>query len=199
MAKLIRQTGDDPGDIIKLKPGRNRFGTSEDCDFIVDHSSVSPSHCELTVDHRGLNVCDLDSANGTFVDEVPVSEMQVVVGQVIRMGEVQLKVSDVRLASATTPLPVQSPLAKPASCPQHPNSELSFRCSHCGVSMCTHCVHVLKVHAGHGMFLCPHCSHPCESMSDKDTRELATMVDHLVMVRRAFAIRPRKPRPAPED
>lgn len=191
MAKLIRQTGDDPGDVIELKAGVNSFGTSNECDFIVDHSSVSPYHCELIVDKLGLTVRDLNSLNGTFVDESPVAETHVRVGQTIRMGEVELLLADDKLA-ATRRLD-GSLTQKLPYCARHPDKRAAFRCPDCGAVMCVHCVHVIKLQGGSGMFLCPRCSKPCESLRPMDDKARAKMIDQLSMVRTLFA--PRSSRP----
>lgn len=195
MASLIRQSGDDPGDVIELKAGVNRFGTGEECDFIVDHSSVSQAHCDLFVDETGITVRDLDSQNGTFVNENPVAEVRVLVGQTLRLGEVQLLVADDRLQSANTTSHSDGPVRQVTYCATHPETEVSFHCPHCKLLMCIHCVHVLKVRKGHGLCLCPHCSNECEALLAKDTRELDQMIDQLVMVRNAFGPRPHRPTP----
>jgi predicted component of type VI protein secretion system len=195
MASLIRQSGEDPGDIIQLRDGVNRFGTGEDCDFLVDHSSVSEVHCDLIVDEDGLTVRDLDSQNGTFVDESPVAESKVLIGQTIRLGEVRLLVADDKPHSAKSTQELRVAAVSARYCPQHPDSEVAFQCTHCGAVMCVHCVHVIKVRKGHGLCLCPHCSHECESLLAKDTRELGQMIDQLIMVRRAFAPRPHRHQP----
>jgi len=200
MASLIRQSGDDPGDMIELKPGVNRFGAGKDCDFIVDSSSVSSVHCDILVDKTGITVRDLDSENGTFVDEQPVSESRVGKGQTLRLGELRLLVADDTLRPTETPAGPKVPAPTPTYCKKHPDTEVSFHCPKCQTLMCIHCVHVLKVHRGHGLCLCPTCSHECESLMAKDTRELGQMIDQLVMVRNAFAPRPhRRPRPAPSE
>lgn len=195
MASLIRQSGDDPGDVIELKPGVNRFGAGGDCDFIVDSSSVSKAHCDLLVDEMGITVRDLDSLNGTFVNENPVAESRVLVGQTIRLGDVRLLVADDKLRPAPVSGASAAQQPRVTFCPTHPDTEVSFHCPECKTLMCVHCVHVLKVHGGHGLCLCPVCSHECESLVVKDTRELGQMIDQLVMVRNAFAPRPHRQTP----
>jgi len=202
MASLIRVSGEDPGDVIRLQPGVNRFGTGEECDFIVDHSSVSAAHCDMIVDDEGLVVRDLDSQNGTFVDEDPVAESKVLIGQTIRLGEVRLLVADDTLDSAKTTQELRVAAVTVTYCEKHPDTEVTFHCPHCDKWMCVHCVRVLKVQGGRGLCLCPDCSHQCESLATKDTRELNRMIDELVMVRRAFAPRPRRespPKPSDSD
>jgi transcription elongation factor Elf1 len=187
MASLIRQSGEDPGDIIELKPGVNRFGTGENCDFIVDHSSVSSEHCDLVVDEAGITVRSLDPGKATFVDDRPVTQWHARVGQTIRMGEVRLLVADDQLPDAAAGSHSQTPAVR--YCAKHPGIEVSFHCPHCDLWMCIHCVHVLKVHHGHGLCLCPKCSNRCESLLTKNTRELGQVIDQLVMVRNAFGPR----------
>lgn len=200
MASLMRQSGDDPGDLIELKPGVNRFGAGKDCDFIVDSSRVSEAHCDILVDQTGITVRDLDSLNGTFIDETPVAECRVRKGQTLRLGDLRLLVVDDTLRPTEKPASSGQVSSGPTYCAKHPDTEVSFHCPECRTLMCIHCVRVLKIHGGHGLCLCPDCSHECESLVAKDTRELNQMIDQLVMVRNAFAPRPhRHPRPAPSE
>ena len=200
MASLIRISGDDPGDVLELRSGVNRFGTGESCDFIVDHSSVSLSHCDLVVDKEGLLVRDLGAPSGTLVDGQPVDEKLVKVGQVIQMGELKLLVTDDKPKPRRKPAQALSALPAEPRCRNHTDSEAIFRCAHCDLLWCIDCVHVLKVHGGHGLCLCPECSRPCQTLLAKDTRELGQLIDELVMVRNAFGPRPQRDgRPQPSD
>jgi transcription elongation factor Elf1 len=131
------------------------------------------------------------------VDERPVEECRVLVGQIIRMGEVRLLVADDTLPEMASELRLGSPPPAPRYCAKHPDTEVAFHCPHCDLWMCIHCVHVVKVHHGHGLCLCPECSNRCESLLTKNTRELGQVIDQLVMVRNAFGPRDHRSPPPP--
>lgn len=73
---------------ITLKPGVNRIGRTEENDFTINHQSVSTHHCEITVTDQAVFLKDLDSTNGTFVERVPVTEIQLYPGQHVQFGAV---------------------------------------------------------------------------------------------------------------
>lgn len=64
-------------------------------DFILDAAMVSRIHCRLSVDADGqLVVEDLESTNGTFVNDERVSRAVLNAGDRLRVGRVVLAVSD---------------------------------------------------------------------------------------------------------
>ena len=75
---------------IDLKPGVNRIGRGEQNDFTINHPSISTQHCELTVTDTEVRLKDLGSTNGTFVERVPVTEIQLYNGQHVQFGAVDM-------------------------------------------------------------------------------------------------------------
>ena len=51
-------------------------GRAPRADFIVDAALVSRLHCRLTATDRGVEVVDLKSTNGTFVNDRRVAKAQ---------------------------------------------------------------------------------------------------------------------------
>jgi two-component system, NtrC family, response regulator GlrR len=68
------------------------FGTSPECDVVLDDAHVSRRHCELRLEEGGLVLRDLGSKNGTFVNDVEVRESVLRPGNVVRVGQWQLAV-----------------------------------------------------------------------------------------------------------
>ncbi|MCS7090588.1 MAG: FHA domain-containing protein [Verrucomicrobiota bacterium] len=92
MAKLVVKGPNGRDEVLTLKEGVHRFGRSPANDFVVFDSTVSRFHCEIEVRPDGMWVRDLDSANGTFVNDVPVTEpTQLHKGQVLRLGTSEWK------------------------------------------------------------------------------------------------------------
>jgi putative nucleotidyltransferase with HDIG domain len=69
-------------------------GRTSQCDVLIDDPSVSRRHCTMTLDGGLLHVTDLDSANGTFVNERPIKEATARPGDLIRLGAAILEVRD---------------------------------------------------------------------------------------------------------
>jgi DNA-binding CsgD family transcriptional regulator len=63
-------------------------GRSSGCDLVVPHASVSRRHAEIQVLGECVTVVDLDSRNGTYVDDARIQSSAVVVGQKVTFGGV---------------------------------------------------------------------------------------------------------------
>ncbi|MGC3956863.1 MAG: FHA domain-containing protein [Verrucomicrobiota bacterium] len=95
--RLVINPGTPQAWEIQLKPGLNRIGRGEDNDFVINHQSVSTHHCELTVADTTVTLRDLGSTNGTFVERVPVTEIQLHSGHHVQFGSVGLVFESVGL------------------------------------------------------------------------------------------------------
>lgn len=74
-----------------LSGGTKTLGRAVRADFIVDAPLVSRLHCRLTVDQAGgLEVEDLESTNGTFVNGRRVTRRALASGDRLRVGRVEL-------------------------------------------------------------------------------------------------------------
>ena len=85
----------DPPVTIRLTTGAERtVGRANRSDFILDAALVSRVHCRLSTDASGdLSVEDLDSTNGTFVNDQRVSGRAALSpGDRLRVGRVELSV-----------------------------------------------------------------------------------------------------------
>jgi pSer/pThr/pTyr-binding forkhead associated (FHA) protein len=82
----------EPEQIFRILPGGIRtVGRAVGADFIVDAPLVSRVHCRLTALPSGeLEVRDLDSTNGTFVNGARVDSARVTSGDRIGVGRVEL-------------------------------------------------------------------------------------------------------------
>jgi len=79
---------------FRILPGSIKtVGRATRADFIVDAALVSRLHCRLTAGATELEVVDLDSTNGTFVNDQRVSGRAVLSpGDRLRVGRVELSV-----------------------------------------------------------------------------------------------------------
>jgi HD-GYP domain-containing protein (c-di-GMP phosphodiesterase class II) len=95
---VVRQ-GPDAGRAIALAAGQTlTFGRLKSCDVQLDDESVSRRHCTLQARENGCVVTDLQSANGTLVNELPVSTADLHPGDTLRIGTTLLE-----LVSASAP------------------------------------------------------------------------------------------------
>ena len=67
-------------------------GRARRADFIVDAALVSRVHCRLTATNDRLEVVDLKSTNGTFVNGKRVQKAHLSAGDRLRVGRVELTV-----------------------------------------------------------------------------------------------------------
>jgi pSer/pThr/pTyr-binding forkhead associated (FHA) protein len=74
-----------------LSGGVRTIGRSTGADFIVDAALVSRVHCRVSALPNGeLEVHDLDSTNGTFVNDARVDTARLASGDRLRVGRVEL-------------------------------------------------------------------------------------------------------------
>lgn len=78
---------------FRLTPGAIKtIGRAPRADFILDVALVSRLHCRLTASDDNLEVVDLESTNGTFVNDQPVEKANLTAGDRLRIGRVELTV-----------------------------------------------------------------------------------------------------------
>jgi pSer/pThr/pTyr-binding forkhead associated (FHA) protein len=65
-------------------------GRATRADFILDAALVSRLHCRLTASDESLEVVDLRSTNGTFVNDKRVEKAVLAAGDRLRVGRVEL-------------------------------------------------------------------------------------------------------------
>ncbi|MGE3274495.1 MAG: FHA domain-containing protein [Vicinamibacterales bacterium] len=80
---------------FRLLPGAIKtVGRAARADFVVDAALVSRLHCRLTLDAAGaLQVEDLDSTNGTWVNGTRVTRAPLAEGDTLTVGRVEFVVN----------------------------------------------------------------------------------------------------------
>jgi pSer/pThr/pTyr-binding forkhead associated (FHA) protein len=90
---ILRTTNDgDPEKTFRILPGGVRtIGRATGADFSLDGALVSRVHCRLVALADGeLEVRDLESTNGTFVNGKRVATARLASGDRLRVGRVEL-------------------------------------------------------------------------------------------------------------
>ena len=78
----------------RILPGNVKtIGRATGADFVVDASLVSRLHCRLTAGAAELEMVDLDSTNGTFVNGQRTVRAALQAGDRLGVGEVELVIS----------------------------------------------------------------------------------------------------------
>jgi len=91
----IFQSSSDDADVVtfRLRPGAIKtVGRATRADFIVDAALVSRVHCRLTATDDTVEVVDLSSTNGTFVNDKRVKKARLGAGDRLRVGRVELTI-----------------------------------------------------------------------------------------------------------
>jgi ABC transport system ATP-binding/permease protein len=79
---------------FRILPGNiNTMGRSPGAEFVVDAAMVSRLHCRLTAGATELQVVDLESTNGTFVNGQRVTQATLKEGDTLGVGRVDLVVT----------------------------------------------------------------------------------------------------------
>ena len=85
---------------ITLTSKKTLVGRAQTCDLVIPHLSVSRSHAELSVIGDLLTVRDLESRNGTFVDDEPIKSAEVRTGQRLRFGSISFVIANTVTSAA---------------------------------------------------------------------------------------------------
>jgi len=88
-AKLVMYTRRGRRKAFALTQPSTVLGRAEDCDLRIPLAAVSRHHCRLTVsDDERLFVRDLDSSNGTYVNNERVEQAELHAGDRLNIGTV---------------------------------------------------------------------------------------------------------------
>jgi len=117
MAKLVILNQGMTGRAFELNVDRTTVGRVEDNTFQITDPSVSSHHAEILLRGTEILVRDLNSTNGTFLNGDRITEAVLKPGQVIRFGQVELKIDDGQPVAAPTPVSAGAPTSVPAPAP----------------------------------------------------------------------------------
>lgn len=169
MWRLLMTNGVQQGRALRLRPGVNRIGRGAENDFQIPDPSISGCHCEVIMLGNEVFVRDLNSTNGTCVDNIPVQESAMRSGQVLQAGSIDLHLEEVLEQDGGTAIRVPelfsgstvAPLALPdgsLACVSHPGIRAQYRCAQCQQTLCESCVRVIRRISGDSMAFCSLCS-----------------------------------------
>src|SRR6266576_5463333 len=114
MAKLVLLSAGMTGRAHELKVDKTTIGRVDDNTFQIPEPSVSSHHCEVLLRGSDIVVHDLNSTNGTFINGEKVTESVLKPGQVLRLGQIELRLETENGGGASAQAPAA---AAPASAP----------------------------------------------------------------------------------
>src|SRR6516164_4909720 len=110
MAKLVLLSAGLTGQVHELKVDKTTVGRVDDNTFQIPEPSVSSHHCEILLRGSDVVVHDLNSTNGTFINGEKVTESVLKPGQVLRLGQIEM-----RLETDSTPSSSPTPSSTPST------------------------------------------------------------------------------------
>jgi FHA domain-containing protein len=90
---FVALNGNQMGEDFRVRDGHNVLGTGPDCEIVVDDATVSAKHASLRRKDGKFWLTDLDSTNGTFVNEgtEPIAREEIKDNDTIKLGKLALK------------------------------------------------------------------------------------------------------------
>jgi adenylate cyclase len=108
MMRLILNRGRADERVVPLGPGAFTIGRAPDNEVAILHHSLSRRHARVEVAGEHVTIQDLESKNGTFVDNNRITRTPLVGGETIRCGDVVMVVATDQ-DPAPKPLPPAAP------------------------------------------------------------------------------------------
>ena len=100
MAKLVILSEGMTGRSHELTVEKTTIGRVDDNSFPIADPSVSSHHAEILLNGSDVLVRDLNSTNGTFIEDEKITESVLKPGQILRLGQIQLRLEPIPSATA---------------------------------------------------------------------------------------------------
>ncbi|NBR47021.1 MAG: FHA domain-containing protein [Verrucomicrobia bacterium] len=91
MPKLVSESKEFPGLMVELAGPRAGVGRADGNELQVLHGSVSSRHAELVLEGQEYKVRDLDSTNGTRVNDEKITEAQLQDRDRVQFGQIPFR------------------------------------------------------------------------------------------------------------
>ena len=88
---VVALNGPLKGQDFRLVTGKNVIGTAADCDIVLTDQFMSARHAVLRHEEGSFVLLDLDSTNGSFVNDKQVSKEELIDNDRVRLGKSALK------------------------------------------------------------------------------------------------------------
>jgi len=88
---VVILNGELRGRDFRLVDGKNYMGTAADCDVVLTDPYLSSKHTVIRHENGTFTISDLDSTNGTFVNDRRITKYDIIDNDKIRLGRTELK------------------------------------------------------------------------------------------------------------
>ncbi len=88
---VVVLSGELRGRDFRLVDGKNNVGTAADCDIVLTDPYLSSHHAVIRHENGEFTLVDLDSTNGTYVNDRRCSREDLIDNDKIRFGRTELK------------------------------------------------------------------------------------------------------------
>ena len=88
---IVAQNGNHRGEDFRIYDGKNILGTAADCDIVITDPYLSAKHCTIRHENGNFQVTDIDSMNGTFVNQKRCTKSDLIDNDTLRLGRTEFK------------------------------------------------------------------------------------------------------------
>lgn len=88
---LVILDGEDKWRDFKIAKRKVSIGRSPESDVVLDYDQVSEKHASIRLFEDGLYITDLDSSNGTFVNDKEITRQKLIDNDVLNIGSTSMK------------------------------------------------------------------------------------------------------------
>ena len=88
---FVAMSGDQKGEDFRLHDGKNSVGSTADSQISLKDSTVSGQHASVRYEDGKFFLTDLDSSNGTYLNDRKIVREELKDNDVIRFGEIIVK------------------------------------------------------------------------------------------------------------
>lgn len=88
---IVCLSGPLKGQDFRLVPGKNMIGTAADTDIVLTDQYMSSRHAVIRYEDGIFMLVDLDSTNGSFVNDEQVAKEELIDNDRLRLGRTELK------------------------------------------------------------------------------------------------------------
>ena len=102
--EFVVRSGKEAGRTVAVTTGQTiSLGRLKGCDVVVDDEAASRRHCTISAREHNCVVADLQSANGTFVNETRIASVELQRADKIRIGSTVIELIDMSVTAASRP------------------------------------------------------------------------------------------------
>jgi pSer/pThr/pTyr-binding forkhead associated (FHA) protein len=88
---MVALNGAHKGEDFRLRVGKNVIGTAADCDIVLTDKKISRKHATIRYEGGEFQIADLDSSNGTHVNDEKVQKHDLIDNDIIKLGDIEFE------------------------------------------------------------------------------------------------------------